>query len=80
MIETKKSLEIKKILEDIVSKNIFQCNICFLDKKNMFANNIFKYIASLNAIKFNKSVAYLTANDLYNYISANPEEKKSIMW
>ncbi|PYF42201.1 primosome protein [Metamycoplasma alkalescens] len=80
LIETKKSLEIKKILEDIVSKNIFQCNICFLDKKNMFANNIFKYIASLNAIKFNKSVAYLTANDLYNYISANPEEKKSIMW
>ncbi|ENY69345.1 Hypothetical protein, putative primosome component [Metamycoplasma auris 15026] len=80
LINTKESQRINTLFKNIASKGIFEDNIWLFDAKNKYASNILKYISSVSALGFNKSVALLNSNDLYSYISSNPEEKKSIIW
>ncbi|PZW00596.1 primosome protein [Metamycoplasma auris] len=80
LINTKESGRIKTLFKNIASKGIFEANLWLFDNKNKYASNILKYIASLSALLFNKTVAFINSNDLYSYISSNIDEKKSIIW
>ncbi|CRH45590.1 Uncharacterised protein [Mycoplasmopsis arginini] len=64
----------------MLSKDEFDFNILFLDPNIVVGNEILKYIASMNAIINNKTVAFLNTNDLFNYISSHQEEKQSISY
>ncbi|BAP39639.1 hypothetical protein [Metamycoplasma canadense] len=79
MISTPENETNKEILTNIFSKGAFNSNIWFWGSQSSIINDILKYICILNGIKLNKTVAYLNANDLYNYLNINKDEKSSIM-
>ncbi|ENY69132.1 Hypothetical protein, putative primosome component [Metamycoplasma auris 15026] len=74
-----KSTSIKNELVKIAKNGKISTNYWFWDEKNKYASNILKYIGSLQAIQLNNSVAILNANDLYSYISSNPDEKRVVL-
>lgn len=78
LIKTKESLGIKETLENAFKSPEFSYNIWLYDNSMSVGNDILKYIAAMNGISFDKSVAFISANDLFNYLSSNAEEKKSI--
>ncbi|PWC08953.1 primosome protein [Mycoplasmopsis arginini] len=78
--KTQESRDIENIFKKMLSKDEFDFNILFLDPNIVVGNEILKYIASMNAIINNKTVAFLNTNDLFNYISSHQEEKQSISY
>ncbi|MGX9358953.1 MULTISPECIES: hypothetical protein [unclassified Mycoplasma] len=64
----------------ITGKGVFDFNIWLWGANFTISNDIIKYIALMNVISQGKTVAFLNANELYNFLSSNKEEKQSICY
>ncbi|MBN4089447.1 hypothetical protein OF364_00250 [Mycoplasma enhydrae] len=80
LVETEENNKIKSILNDSMKEGSLVNNLWFFSIDNKNADMFIKYIAIYNAIKFDKTVAIINANDLQRHLKMSKEERNNVLF